>query len=146
MSDSLKLHELQHTGLPCPSQWPWVCSNSCPLSRWCHPIISSSVVPFSSHLQSFPALESFQMSQFFTQGFPFGLASKESACSVGDLGSIPGLERFPWRRERLPTLVFWLGEFHAQHSSWDHKELDTTEWLSLSECCRCSVNIYWVND
>ena len=61
-------HGLQHAWLPCPSPTPGVCSNSCPLSRWCHPTISSSVIPFSSHLQSFPASESFQMSQFFTSG------------------------------------------------------------------------------
>ena len=53
---------------PCPSAIPGACSNSCPLSWWCHPIISSSVIPFSSCLQSFPALGSFQMSQFFASG------------------------------------------------------------------------------
>ena len=65
MSNSLQLHGLQHTRLPCPSPTPRACSNSCPLSRWCHPTISSSVVPFSSCLQSFPASGSFQMSQLF---------------------------------------------------------------------------------
>ena len=54
-SNSLLPHGLQHAGLPCPSPSPGACSNSCPLSRWCHPTISSSVVPFSSCLQSFPA-------------------------------------------------------------------------------------------
>ena len=68
MSDSLWLHGLQLTRLPCPSPAPGVYSNSCPLSSWCHPTISSSVIPFSSCLQSFPALGSFQMSQFFTSG------------------------------------------------------------------------------
>ena len=53
---------------PCPSPTPRVYSNSCPLSRWCHPTTASSVIPFSSHLQSFPASGSFQMSQFFTSG------------------------------------------------------------------------------
>ena len=61
-------HGLQHTRLPCPSPIPRVCSNSCPSSRWCHPTISSSIVPFSSHLQSFPAWGSFQMSQFIASG------------------------------------------------------------------------------
>ena len=55
MSDSLRPHELQHTRLPCPSLSPWVCSNSCPLSQWCHPTILSSITPFSSCPQSFPA-------------------------------------------------------------------------------------------
>ena len=68
MSDSLWPHGLPHARLPCPSPTPRACSNSCPLSWWCHPTISSSVVPFSSHIQSFPALGSFPMSQFFASG------------------------------------------------------------------------------
>ena len=68
MSDSLRPHGLQHARLPCPSPTPRAYSNSCPLSPWCHPTISSSVIPFSSRLQSFPASGSFQMSQFFTSG------------------------------------------------------------------------------
>ena len=68
MSDSLPPHGLQHTSPPCSSPTPGVYSNSCPLSWWCHPTISSSVVPFSSHLQSFPASGSFLMSQFFASG------------------------------------------------------------------------------
>ena len=67
-SDSLWPHEPQHARPPCPSPTPRVYSNSCPLSQWCHPTISSSVVPFSSCLQSFPASGSFQMSQLFTSG------------------------------------------------------------------------------
>ena len=58
MSDSLLPHGFQHARLPCPSLTPKTCSNSCPLSQWCHPTTSSSVVPFSSCLQSFPALGS----------------------------------------------------------------------------------------
>ena len=65
MSDSLYPHGLQHARPPCPSPTPRVDSNSRPLSTWCNPTISSSVIPFSSHLQSFPASGSFQMSQFF---------------------------------------------------------------------------------
>ena len=68
VSDSLRPHGLQHTRPPCPSPTPGVYSNSCPLSQWCHPTISSSVIPFSSHLQSFPASGSFQMSQLFASG------------------------------------------------------------------------------
>ena len=59
---------LQHARSPCPSPTPRACSNSCPSSLWCHPIISSSVIPFSSSLQSFPASGSFQISQFFATG------------------------------------------------------------------------------
>ena len=68
VSDSLRLHELQHSRPPCPSPTPGIHSNSCPSSRWCHPAISSSVVPFSSCPQSLPASESFPMSQLFTSG------------------------------------------------------------------------------
>ena len=68
MSDSLQPHESQHARPPCPSSAPGVHSNSCALSRWCHPAISSSVVPFSSCPQSLPATESFPMSQHFTWG------------------------------------------------------------------------------
>ena len=68
MSDSLRPPEPQHARLPCPSPTPRIHPNSCPLSWWCHPTISSSVVIFSSHLHSFPASGSFQMSQFFTSG------------------------------------------------------------------------------
>ena len=68
MCNSLQPHGLQHASLPCPSPTPGACSNSCPLSRWCHPTISSSVSPFSSCLQYFPASGSFPVSQFFTSG------------------------------------------------------------------------------
>ena len=71
VSNSLWPHGMQHASLPCPSPMPRACSNSCPLHRWCHPTISSSVIPFSSHLQSFSASRkhwSFPMSQFFASG------------------------------------------------------------------------------
>ena len=68
VSDSLRPHELQHVRPPCPSPIPGVHSNSCPSSWWCHPAISSSVVPFSSCPQSLPASDSFPMSQPFTWG------------------------------------------------------------------------------
>ena len=65
MFDSLRPYGLQHARLPCPSPTPGACSNSCPLSQWCHPTISSSVTLFSSRLQSFPASGSFPLNQFF---------------------------------------------------------------------------------
>ena len=68
MSDSLQLQGLQHARLSCPSPCPRTCSNSCPLSWWCHPTISSSVIPFSSCVQSFPASGSLLISWFFTSG------------------------------------------------------------------------------
>ena len=103
VSDCLRPHGLQHARPPCPSPSPRACSNSCPLSRWCHPRISSCVIPFSSRPQSFPASGSFPMSQFFTSGgqrtgastsasvlslniqgwFPFGLMGMNSLQSKG---------------------------------------------------------------
>ena len=100
---SLRPHEPQHARPPCPSPTPRACSNSCTLHWWCHPTISPSVVPFSSHFQSFPASGSFQMSQFFASGgrsigvsasasvlpkniqdrFPLGLTSWTSLQSKG---------------------------------------------------------------
>ena len=68
VSNSLRPHEPQHARPPCPSPTPGVYPNPCPLSRWCHPTISSSVVPFSSCPQSFPALGSFPISQIFASG------------------------------------------------------------------------------
>ena len=68
MSNSLWSRGLQHARLPCPSPFPGACSDSHPLSQWCHPTTSSSVVPFSSCLQSFPASGSFLMSQVITSG------------------------------------------------------------------------------
>ena len=79
MFDSLRPHGLQHARPPCPSPTPGVYSYSCPLSRWCHPTFSSSVVPFSSCPQSFPASGSFQMSQFFTSdGQSIGVSASAS--------------------------------------------------------------------
>ena len=79
VSNSLWPHELQHARPPCPSPTPGVHPNPCPLSWWCHPTISSSVVPFSSCPQSFPASESFQMSQLFaSDGQSIGVSASAS--------------------------------------------------------------------
>ena len=79
MSDSLWPHGLQHARLPCPSPTPGVYSNSSPLSQWCHPTILSSVIAFSSCLQSLPASGSFQMSQLFTScGQSIGVSASAS--------------------------------------------------------------------
>ena len=76
-------NELQHTRLPCPWPAPGACSNSCPSSQWFHPTISSSVVPFSSCPQSFPASRSFPMSQLFTSGGPsIGVSASTSGLSM----------------------------------------------------------------
>ena len=78
VSDPLPPHGLQHSRPPCPSPTPRAYSNSCPLSRWCHPAISSSVIPFSSHLRSLPASGSFQMSHFTSGGQIIGVSASAS--------------------------------------------------------------------
>ena len=83
VSDSLRVHEPQHARPPCTLPIPRVYPNSCPLSRWCHPTISSSVIPFSSCPQSFPASESFQMSQLFASGGQsIGVSASASVLSM----------------------------------------------------------------
>ena len=169
-SDSLWPHGLQHSTPPCPSPTPRVCANLCPSSQWCHPTISSSDVPFSSCLQSFPASGSFPVSQLFTSGGQSIGASASASVppmniQVKHLRLIrrviinilraslvvrcwgiclqckrarfnPWVEKMPWRRKWLPTSVFLPGEFHghrslASYSTWGHKELHTTEPLTL---------------
>ena len=83
VSNCLWPHELQHTRPPCPSPTPWDHSNSCPSSRWCHPAISSSVIPFSFCPQSLPASASFPMSQLFTWGGQsIGVSASASVLSM----------------------------------------------------------------
>ena len=101
MSDFLQPHGLQHARLPCPSSAP--CSNSCPLSWWCHPIISSSIVLFS-YLQSFPASGSFPMSQFFASGSQ-SIGASASVLPVNIQGWFPlGLTGFNETKWKLWTL------------------------------------------
>ena len=88
-------HGLQHTRLPCPSPSPGACSNSCPLSWWCHPTILSSVIPFSSCLQSFPASGSILISQLFTWGGPSsGASASVLPMNIQDKYPIFGIDRF----------------------------------------------------
>ena len=83
MSDSLQSHGLKHATLPHPSSTPRACSDSHPSSQWCHPTVSSSVIPFSSCLQSFPASKSFPMSNFFTSGGQsIGVSASASVLSM----------------------------------------------------------------
>ena len=112
VSDSLWPHGLWHARPPCPSPTPGVYSNSCPSSHWCHLIISFSVVPFSSCLQSFPASESFQMSQFFTSGGQsIGVSASTSVLPMNIQGWFPlGWTQFPCcprdSQESSPILQF----------------------------------------
>ena len=100
MSDSLRLHESQHARPPCPSPTPGVYSNSHPSSRWCHPAITSSVVPFSSCPQSLPASESFPLSQLFTWG--------------GQSTGVTALTLFPPKKSRGWSPSEWTGWISLQ--------------------------------
>ena len=114
MSDSLQPHGLQHTRLPCLSPTPGVYPDSCPLSQLCHPIISSSVVPFSSCLQSFPTSRSFQMSQLFTSGGQsIGVSASASVLPM----NIPGLISFRVDCLKLLTVQGTLKSLLQHHSS-----------------------------
>ena len=97
MFNSLWPHGLQHARLPYPSPAPGACSNSCPSSWWCHPTISSSVIPFSSCLQSFPSSGSFPMSQFFTSG--------GQSIGVSASASVLPMNIQDWFPLRLPGLI-----------------------------------------
>ena len=99
-------HDLQHARLPCPSQSPGICSNSCPLSWWCHPTISSSEIPFSSCLQSFPASGSFLMSQLFTSGGQ----SFHNKAKVSASASVPPMNIQDWFPLGLTGLISLLSK------------------------------------
>ena len=130
MFDSLRSHRLQHARLPCPSPTPRAYSNSCPLSEWCHPIISSSVIPFSSCLQSFSASGYFPMSRVFTLGSQSIGASASDLpkniqgwFSLGLTGLIFLLSKELWRvffrtmiqRHQFPgAQYFWLSSSHIR--------------------------------
>ena len=105
--------------------WEW-----CPItfSIFCWPKANHSSQPHSGGGDYI----GWNNNPIYILGFPCGSAGKESACSVGDLGCIPGWGRSPWRRERPPMPVFWPGESHGLDSPWGRKESDTTEWFSLS--------------
>ena len=106
----LQPHGLQHTRPPCPSPSPRVYSNSCPSSQWCHPTISSSVTPFSSCLQSFPASGSFPVSQFFISGGQsIGVSASTSVLPMNIQGWFPlGLTALiSWKSKGL-SRVLWI--------------------------------------
>ena len=135
MSNSLQPHGLQHARLPCPSPTPGACSNSCPLGQWCHPIISSSVIPFSSCLQSFPSSGSLPMSQFFTSGSQsIGVSASASVLPMniqdwfplGLIGLI-SLQSKGLSRVFSNTTVQKHQFFSAQLSLWSNSHIHT--WL-----------------
>ena len=135
MSDSLRPHGLQHHRLLCPSPSPGACSNSCPLSQRCHPTISSSVIPFSSRLQSFPASGSFPVSRLFISGGQsIGISASASVCPVNIQGWFPlGLTDLISSQSKGLSRVFSNNIvqkhqfFGAQPSLWPNSYIHT--WL-----------------
>ena len=130
MSDSLQPCRLQHTRLPCPSPAPGVFPNSCPLSQWCHPTISSFVVPLSSHLQSFPGSGSFPMSQFFTSGgwnwsFSFSISPSDKYSGLIsfrmdwlDLLAVQGTLKSLLQHHSSKASILWLSAFFMAQLSY----------------------------
>ena len=135
VSDSLRPHGLQHARLPSPSPSPGACSNSCPLSWWCHPTISSSVVPFSFCLQSFSASGSFQMSQFFwSGGQSIGISASVSVLPMNNQGWCPlrwtgliSLQSKGLSRVFPNTTIQRHQFFGTQPSLWSNSHIHT--WL-----------------
>ena len=133
--DSLQPHGLEHARPPCPSPTPGVYSTSCPLSRWCHPTISSSVVPFSFCLQSFPASGSFPVSQFFTSGGQSIGALASASVLPGNIQDWFALGWTGWisfQSKGLPRIFFNTTVqkyqfFSTQHSLWSNSQIRT--WL-----------------
>ena len=150
MTNSLRPHRLQHIRLPCPSLSPGVCSNSCPSSQWCHPTISSSVTPFSSCPQSFPASGSFPISWLFTSSGQ-SIASSASASvfpmnmqgwfPLGLIGLISLLSK------RLLTvsssiIVQKHQFFGIQHPLWSNSHIHT--WLLKKTIALTILTILWL--
>ena len=140
MPNSLEPHGLQQARLPCPSLTPRTCSNSCPSSWWCHPTISSSVVPFPFHLQSFSASGSFPMNQVFALGTQ-GIGASPSVVPMNVKGWFPlGLtwtEGISFSGLSLlygPILTF-------VNDYWKYHSFDYTD-LFLSQWCVCYLTCY----
>ena len=115
MSDSLRPHESQHARPPCPSPTPGVHSDSRPLSQWCHPAISSSVIPFSSYPQSLPASESFPMSQLFVSSQFFLYLSPSISMNM----SLSQLQEITKDREASQAAVHGFTKSQTRLSNWN---------------------------
>ena len=160
LSNSLQLHGVQHARLPCPSPTPGACSNSSPSSHWCHPTISSSVIPFSSHSQFFPASGSFQMSQLFASGgqnigaaasasvlpiniqdwFPLGLTGLISLQSKG-LSRV--FSNTTVRKHQFfgAQLSLW---FNSHIHTWQQKKIiDLTRWTFVGKLMSLLFNMLY---
>ena len=143
MSDSLRSHGLQHARPPCPSLFPGVCWNPCPLWQWCHPTISSSVILFSPQLQSFPASGSFPMSQFFPSGGQsIGVAASASVLPIQefrlisfrtdwlDLFEVQGKLKSLLQYHSSKASILWCSAFFIVQLS--HSCMTTGETISLT--------------
>ena len=133
-------HGLQHARPPCPSPTPGACSNSCPLSQWCHPTISSSVIPFSTCLQSFPGSGSFPMNQFFTSG----------GQSIGVLASwMNEYSILPMNiQDRFPLLVWlpcWSRDSQESSPTPQFKSINSSALSFLYSPTLTSRHNYWKN-
>ena len=158
MTNSSQPHGLQHTRVPCPSPTPRPCSKSCPSSQWCHPTISSFVVPFSSCLQSFAASGSFPMSQFFTSGnqsngasasvsivpmniqdwFPLGLTGLISL-------QFKGLSRVFYQHHSSKASLLWRSAFFMVQLSYLYmttvKTIALTRWTFIGKVMSLFFNM-----
>ena len=136
MSNSLWPHGLQHARPPCPSPTPGTCSNSCPSSWWCHPTISSSVVPVSSCLQSCPASGSFPRSQFFTTGGQcIGLSATASVLPMNILDWFP-----------LQLTGCSPGDSQESSPTPQYKSINSSVLSFLYRPTLTSLYDYWKND
>ena len=136
VSDSLWSHASQHTRPPCPSPTPGVHSDSCPLSQWCHPATSSSVIPFSSCPHSFPVSGSFQMSQLFTSGGQ----SIEFQLNISPSSQHPGLISFRMDWLNLLAVQGTLKSLLQHHSSKTSSALSFLHSPTLT-----SIHDHWKN-
>ena len=139
VSDSLRPHGLQHTRPPCLSPTPGVYSNSCPSHQWCHPTISSYVIPFSSRLQSFPASGSFPISQFFTSG---GQTTGSFSFSISTSSEYSGLTSFRIDWFDCLTVQKTLKSLLQHHSS---KSINSSVLSFLYSPTLTSIHDYWKN-
>ena len=133
VSDSLWPHEPQHARRPCPSPTSWVYPNSCPLSPWRHPTISSSVVPFSSRPQSFPASGSFQMSQLFISG--------GQSIGVSASTSVLPMNTQDW--SLLGWISPWSPRDSQESSTTQFKSINSSAFSFLYSPTLTSIHDYW---
>ena len=142
MSDSLQPHGQQHARLPCPLPSPGVCSNSCPLSQWCHPTVSSSIIPFSSCLQSFSASGSFPISSLFASGgqsigasasapvLPVNIELTSFRIDWFNLFAIQGTLKSLLQNHTLKTSILWHSAFFMVQLS--HLYMTTGKTIALT--------------